>query len=85
MLADLIPVVAIICVIGLPMFGIVARFALRPLVKDLATAIRGASEDELNEIHERLALIEDRLDHQEEALQRISDADRFHRELQAGG
>lgn len=84
MLEELVSVVAIVCVIGLPMFGIVARFALRPLVQDFARAIRGASEDELNELHERLALLEERLDQQERAVNRVTEADRFHRELRAG-
>lgn len=82
---DLIPIVAIICVIGLPMLGLVARFALRPLVQDLTTAIRGAAGDELEEVRERLARLETQIQLHEDQIGRLVETERFHRELESGG
>lgn len=82
---DLIPIVAIICVIGLPMLGLVARFALRPLVQDLTRAIRGAADDELEEMKERLARLETQISLHDDQIERLVETERFHRELDAGG
>jgi hypothetical protein len=82
---DLIPIVAIICVIGLPMLGLVARFALRPLVQDLTRAIRGAADDELEEMRERLARLETQISLHDDQIERLVETERFHRELDAGG
>ena len=82
---DLIPIVAIICVIGMPMLGLVARFALRPLVQDLTRAIRGAADDELEELKERMARLETQISLHDDAIERLVETERFHRELDAGG
>lgn len=82
---ELIPIVAIICVIGLPMLGLVARFALRPLVRDLTRAIRGAADDELEEMRERLARLETQISLHDDQIERLVETERFHRELEAGG
>lgn len=81
---DLVGVVAVICIFGLPMLGLVTRFALRPLVQDITAAIRAGSEEEMKDLRERLAALESRMEAQEEELDRLSEAERFHRELRSG-
>lgn len=68
--------------VGLPVGGLVVRFALRPLVHDIAAAIRGRSEPD--EVIQRLAQIEARLVSQEEHVTEVLEAHRFLRELEAG-
>lgn len=81
----LIPLFAIFFVIGVPMIGLVTRFALQPLVKDVAAAIRGGREEWADGVVERLTRLEERLDEQERQLERVVEAERFRRELEAGG
>lgn len=81
---DLVGVVAVICIFGIPMMGLVTRFALRPLVQDITQAIRTGNEDEVRELRRRVAELEQRLDVQERETERLSEAERFHRELRAG-
>lgn len=81
----LIPLFAIFFIFGVPMIGLVTRFALQPLVKDVAVAIRGGREDWADAVVERLARLEERLDEQERQLERVVEAERFRRELEAGG
>jgi len=81
---ELIPIVAILCVIGIPMIGLVVRFALSPLIQDLSGAIRGGARDDLEEVKERLARLERQTELQSEELQRLSEVERFHRELESG-
>lgn len=82
---ELVGIVAVICLIGLPMGGLVLRFALRPLVQDLTTAMKGDARQELAETRERVAALEDRLEAQGELLERLVETERFHRELATGG
>lgn len=81
---ELVGIVAVICVIGLPMGGLVLRFALRPLVQDLTTAMKGDARQELADVRERVAALEDRMEHQDELLERLAEAERFRRELESG-
>lgn len=81
---DLVGVVAVICVFGLPMLGLVTRFALRPLVQDITHAIRAGTEEEIQGLRERLAALERQMEAQQQELELLSDAERFHRELESG-
>ena len=81
---ELVGIVAVICVVGLPMGGLVLRYALRPLVQDLTTAMRGDAREELAEVRERLTVLEDRLDAQGDRLDRLAEAERFRQKLAAG-
>lgn len=81
---DLVALVAVICIFGIPMMGLVARFALRPLVQDITRAIRTGDEDEVRELRRRIAELEQRLEAQEQETERLAEAERFHRELRAG-
>lgn len=83
-LSQLIPIVAILCLIGIPMTGLVMRYALAPLVRELAQALRAGEGAGGEEIGERMARIEQRLEHQEQAIRRLAEEERFHRELRSG-
>jgi hypothetical protein len=84
---EVIAVVAVtFIVLGIPLTGLVIRFALRPMVRDLAAAIRGKEEGPraLFEIARRLERIEGRLDEQDARVQEALEASRFYKELEAG-
>lgn len=80
-LSQLVPIVGVLCLIGIPMTGLVIRYALTPLVEKLAVAIRGSQHDEIVELRERLAATEELLEVQQEKLDRLVEAERFHQEL----
>jgi len=71
--------------VGIPVTGLVIRFALRPLVKDIAAAIRGRQVEEGNsELIQRLERIEMRLEEQSRHTGELLEANRFYGELQVG-
>ncbi len=80
----LVPITAIFFVIGLPVIGLVTRFALRPLVHDMAAAIRGGRDERSEELAERIARLEERLEEQDRQLDRLLEAERFRRALESG-
>lgn len=80
----LVPIMAIFFVIGLPVIGLVTRYALRPLVQDMAAAIRGGRDEQTQELAERLARLEERLEEQDKQLDRLLEAERFRQALESG-
>lgn len=80
----LVPITAIFFVIGLPVIGLVTRYALRPLVHDVAAAIRGGRDERADDLGERLARLEERLEEQDRQLERLLEAERFRRALESG-
>ena len=83
-MSELIPLVGILCVIGLPMMGLVIRFALTPLAEKITQAIQAADREEVDELRERLVAMEELLEAQQQELERLEEAERFHRELSEG-
>jgi hypothetical protein len=82
---EVIVVIAVTFIaVGIPVTGLVVRFALRPLVQDIAAAIRGERKGGDLEIVERLERIETRLEEQDRRMGELLEASRFHRELEAG-
>lgn len=84
-LLNLMPLLAVLVLVGVPVLGLVIRYALSPLIQDLIRAIRGDARDGREEVAERLARMEQRLDAQETEIQRLAEAERFHQELRSGG
>lgn len=83
---ELIPIVAIFFVIGVPVMSLATHFVLRPLVKDIVGALRGETgsreemalmRNEISELHETLAHYEARLD-------TLTEAEAFRRQLELG-
>ena len=81
----LVPIMAIFFVIGLPMIGLVTRFAIRPVIRDLGESVRGHRDEETAELAERLARLEERLEDQDRTLRRLEEAERFRRRLEDAG
>jgi hypothetical protein len=82
---EMIAFIALILIaVGLPVGGLVIRFALRPLVHDIAAAIRGQQDPGLVDVMQRLEQIDARLAGQEERTVELLETHRFHRELEAG-
>ena len=79
---DLIPIVAIFFVIGVPVMSIAGHFVLRPLVRDIIQAISGRSLQEKTDTDERLARIEDALLHQSHQVDRLLEAEAFRLRLE---
>jgi len=80
---ELIPLVAIFFVIGVPVMSIAARFALRPLLKDFAQALGRGQDNAGDELSERLAVLEARLGDQARQLEQLADAELFRRQLES--
>ena len=86
---ELIPVISIFFVIGVPVMSIAGHFVLRPLVRDIIQAISGRSLQEKSDTDERLARIEEALLHQGQQVDRLLEAEAFrlrlegHTEIQA--
>jgi len=79
---ELIPLLAIFFVIGVPVMSIAARFALRPLLKDFAQALGRGEPNGGEDLSERLAVLEARLVDQGHQLDQLVDAELFRRELE---
>lgn len=81
--------VAILVIFGLPLGGLVIRFALRPLVQDIANAIRSnspASGDpaQIESLNRRLERMEQSLLEQEALTTRLLEVQEFDRKLGTG-
>lgn len=80
----LIPIVAIFFLIGVPVMAVAAHFVLRPLVRDIITAIRGKDVERLEELDVRLYRLEATLTEQSEQLDRLLEAEAFRLRLESG-
>ena len=81
---ELIPIVAILCVIGIPLGAMAIRFAIHPLVTDLVQAVRGRSQQEGEDLLQRMARLEEVVHAQEQTIDRLVEAEAFRRQLEAG-
>ena len=83
---DLIEILAIIFVLGIPSIALATHLVFRPLLRDIAHAIRsesaGAGPDPA--IERRLTRVEEACERIEDQVSRLLEVDRFHRELEAG-
>ncbi|MFV1986837.1 MAG: hypothetical protein ACC682_06130 [Gemmatimonadota bacterium] len=81
---DLIPLFGIFFVIGVPVMAVSAKFVLQPLLRELIQAIRGGKAEELEDVRERVARLEDHLLTQARQLDQLVEAESFRRQLEAG-
>jgi len=81
---DLIPILGIFFVIGVPVMSIAAKFVLQPLLRELTGAIRGGKVEEVEALKERVARLEGHLQTQESQLAQLVEAELFRRQLEAG-
>jgi hypothetical protein len=87
---NLVPLVAVtlgsLCFL-IPIAGLTARFALKPIVEAIARmreAQTGASTQEVHVLEQRLALLEQQYQALEGSLQRIGELKEFDKQLGAG-
>ena len=85
---DLTAIVAIIMGISIvlvPVIGLTARFALKPLVESLGHFFQSRNvEESVRILERRMALLEQHLESMDTTVSRMSDAAEFHRELRSG-
>jgi len=81
----LIPIVAITFTVGVPAIALAAHFVLRPLVRDIVGAIQTDKQRALPaDIEQRLERLEESYGRLESSVTHLIEAERFHRELEAG-
>ena len=80
----IIPVLGIVFVIGVPVIAWATRFALRPLLKDLAEALGAGTRqrDELAELAARVAQLERDGQDRDVRVDELVEAERFRRRLE---
>jgi hypothetical protein len=83
---SVIEILAIIFVLGVPSIALATHLVFRPLLRDIARAIRseGADPGADSEIERRLTCVEDVCERIEDQVSRLIEVERFHRELEAG-
>lgn len=80
----LIGLAAVFFIFGVPIMSLAARFVVRPLIQDIAEAIRGKGAGRVEELERRLVRMEEALLDQDRLLARLSEAERFRRQLETG-
>ena len=85
-LIELIGVIMGTAIVLIPVIGLTARFALKPIVTVLGRYLRGKDTEESVQIVERrLALLEQQLDDVQGSLRRLLEVSEFDAQLRAGG
>ena len=86
---DLTAIVATIMGISIvlvPVIGLTARFALKPLVDSLGHFFQSRNvEESVRILERRMGLLEQHLETMETTLMRLAEAAEFHRDLRSGG
>ncbi len=81
----LVAVILGMLVVLIPIAGLTARFALKPLVESIGSFMRAQGSDEALRMSERrITLLEQNLDAVEDELRRIRDARDFDQALRSG-
>lgn len=85
---DLTAIVAIVMgvsIILIPVAGITARFALKPMVEALSEFFAAKGQEETVRILERrVSFLEQQVESMDQALERLEEVDDFHRRLESG-
>lgn len=82
----LVSVIMGISIVLIPVAGLTARYALKPIVEALGRYFEGKGSDEATKITERrLALLEQQIDEVQGALNRLVEVSEFHASLRGAG
>jgi hypothetical protein len=85
---DLTAIVAIvmgISVVLVPVIGLTARFALKPLVESMGHFFQSRNvEESVRILERRMGLMDQQLESMETTLLRLAEAAEFHRDLRSG-
>ena len=74
-----------ISIVLIPVIGLTARFALKPLTESLGHFFQSKGvEESVRILERRMSLMEQHLESIENSLQRLNEAADFHRELRSG-
>jgi hypothetical protein len=74
-----------ISIVLVPVIGLTARFALKPLAESLGHFFQSKNvEESVRILERRMALMEQHLESIETSLQRLNEAAEFHRDLHSG-
>ena len=75
-----------ISVVLVPVIGLTARFALKPLVESLGHFFQSRNvEESVRILERRMALMEQHMETMETTLMRVAETAEFHRDLRSGG
>jgi hypothetical protein len=80
---ELIPIVAIFFVIGVPVMSIAARLARRPQHKDFSEAMGSGSVTDGGEQQKEMARLQAQVAEQGRQLDQLADAELFRRDLES--
>ncbi len=84
-LTSIISVIMGISIVLIPVIGLTARFALKPVVEAISRALEGRGRDETIQILERrIALLEGHVESLESSLNRLEDTAAFDAQLRSG-
>ena len=85
-LTSIIATIMGISIVLIPVIGLTARFALKPVVEALARAFEGRGNSETFQIMERrLGLMEAQIDSMENTIHRLEEGSGFDAQLRSGG
>lgn len=74
-----------ISIVLIPVIGLTARFALKPLAESVGHFFQSKNvEESVRILERRMALLEQQLESMDTTLQRVAEASDFHRELRSG-
>lgn len=82
----ILPILGIVFAVGVPVLALATRFALRPLVNDLADALGAGKRrrEEVAALVERIARLEREGRERDLRLEEFAEAERFRRRLEEG-
>jgi len=84
-LTSVIAVIMAISVVLIPVIGLTARFALKPVVEALSKVFEARGMDEALQITERrIALLETQMENLETSMTRVEEVTRFDAQLRPG-
>lgn len=87
-LVQLIPIVAILIgglIVLIPIAGLTARFAVKPLIEAISLAREGqGASRELAVLEQRVALLEQQQQQLDSSVQRLAEKKEFDRQLEQG-
>lgn len=84
-LTSLVAVILGISVVLVPVIGLTARFALKPIVEAMGRSFEHKGLDETVQIMDRrMALMEQQIESMDGTVRRLADVAEFHRSLDSG-
>lgn len=81
---EIIGLVAVLSIITIPSLGLVARFALKPVVESMLRLRESFDRQNTSVDTQRLQLLEQRVTEMQDSIERLTDAVDFDRQLRSG-